>query len=160
MARPLKEDLTGRVFGRLTVTGRDAPYWRCICTCGATKSVLGGSLTSGATKSCGCLRKEYSALTKTTHGKAANKHSRVYRIWNGMKNRCHNEKQPHYVRYGGRGIKVCEEWRKSFATFYAYMGDPPTDRHSLDRLDNNGDYQPGNVRWATSKEQRANRRDS
>lgn len=75
-----------------------------------------------------------------------------------MKQRCHNPNQPHYGRYGGRGIQVCERWRNSFADFYADMGDPPGPGYSLDRIDNNGNYEPGNVRWATLAEQRKNQR--
>jgi len=90
----------------------------------------------------------------TTHGK---RHSRVYRTWDGMIQRCTNPNQPHYERYGGRGITVCDAWR-AFANFYADMGDPPTDQHSIDRIDNMRGYQPDNCRWATPSEQTFNQR--
>jgi hypothetical protein len=89
-----------------------------------------------------------------THGKYG---TRVYGIWNAMIQRCTNPSQPHYERYGGQGVKVCWQWR-NFEGFYADMGEPPTDRHSIDRIDNSKGYEPGNCRWATPKEQRANQR--
>ena len=91
----------------------------------------------------------------TTHGKYG---TRVYRIWNAMIQRCTNPNQPHYERYGGRGVTVCDAWRGSFEAFYADMGEPTTDTHSIDRKDNMRGYEPGNCRWATLSEQRQNQR--
>ena len=112
----------------------------------------------GYSSSCGCWRREFSVVTKTTHGmspKSYTRRSKIYGVWCGMKGRCHNPNQPHYRRYGGRGIKVCDEWRNSFDAFYRDMGEPPKDgqRWTLDRIDVNGNYEPGNVRWATYRQQ-------
>lgn len=157
MARPLKEDLTGKRFGKLFVVRRDGSgkgqaLWFCKCDCGREISVAGSHMRRGNTKSCGCWRHEFSKVMKSTHGKTR---SKIYRVWAGMKNRCHNPNQPHYHRYGGRGIRVCDEWRNSFEAFYRDMGDPPKDgqRWTLDRMDVNGNYEPGNVRWATYAQQ-------
>ena len=90
-----------------------------------------------------------------THGMSG---TRVLRIYRGIIQRCTNPNQPHYERYGGRGVTICDAWRKSFEAFYADMGDPPTDQHSIDRIDNDRGYEPGNCRWATIEEQNANRR--
>lgn len=163
MARPLKEDLVGKRFGKLLVLRRDGsidrqPRWLCKCDCGKEASIAGAHLRRGNTKSCGCWRHEFSVVTKTTHGmspKDPKRRSRIYGVWNAMKQRCHNPNQSHYARYGGRGIKVCEEWRNSFAAFYRDMGNPPKDgqRWTLDRIDVFKGYEPGNVRWATYKQQ-------
>ena len=93
---------------------------------------------------------------KTTHGYRGRRDP-LYNVWNGMRQRCHNPNQPHYPRYGGRGISVCDRWLK-FENFLADMGEPPGPGYSLDRIDNDGNYEPGNVRWATKAEQRANQR--
>ena len=167
MSRPLKEDLTGKTYGKLLVVRRNGsndrghPLWRCKCDCGAVVDVPGGQLRNGTSKSCGCWRKEFSVVTKTTHGKASkdwSRRSRTYSIWNAMRQRCHNPNQPHYSRYGGRGIEVCEEWRRSFVAFYSDMGDPPTDSHTIDRINNDDGYHKGNCRWATRQEQQKNKR--
>ena len=167
MPRPLKEDLTGKRFGRLRVIERRGsksrqPLWLCLCDCGAERIVPGAHLRGGNTKSCGCWRREFPKITKTTHGLSSNgrRKSLLYLQWNGMRQRCHNPNQQHYQRYGGRGIKVCDRWRQSFVNFYSDMGPPPNDgqRWTLDRIDNSRGYEPGNVRWATFKQQAANKR--
>jgi len=151
-------DLIGQVFGKLTVLARESDYipskgqrrrqWQCACACGATTVVRTGHLRSGAVRSCGCGRK---ALK---HGLAR---SSEYRIWTGMRQRCENSNHPEYKNYGGRGISVSPEWL-SFTVFYEDMGPRPSAKHELDRIDNNGNYQKGNVRWATRTQQCANTR--
>ena len=155
-------DLTGQVFGRLSVQefagrSRNKLFWNCLCKCGKIKQVRGDHLKSGGTRSCGCFRKEQTARIKTTHGQAKKgKQSREYRSWTHMMSRCYDMKCKDYRDYGGRGIRVCERWH-TFENFYADMGDRPKYR-SLDRKDNDGDYAQGNCRWATSKEQANNTR--
>ncbi len=161
----MKIDLTGMVFERLTVlsfAGSRASnghlLWNCRCCCGSEVVVVGKQLRRGQTKSCGCLMIERTRAANRRHGM---KGTRIYRIWNGMMNRCLNVNDKRsYPRYGGAGITVCERWR-IFANFYADMGEPPTVDHSLDRYPNyRGNYEPGNCRWATSKEQGRNRKDN
>ena len=155
-------DLTGRQFGRLAVVsraptnGRRDAYWNCICDCGTRVEVKAGSLTYGSSQSCGCLRLERAVATNTRHGQSSTKE---YRAWQAMRGRCENRNNKKFAIYGGRGIAVCEAWKASFEAFFADVGPCPTPQHSLDRYpDNNGNYEPGNVRWATAQEQGVNRR--
>lgn len=148
---------TGRKFGRLTVLAEDESRWRCVCDCGRKTVVSAGNLRSGNTRSCGCLRtRGHRAIARSLGGGR----SPEYAAWNAMLQRCHNPKNRSFKNYGARGITVCERWRESFDAFLADVGPRPSPDLSLDREHNDCGYEPGNVRWATRFEQRANRRDS
>ena len=163
---PRTIDLTGRRFGRLAVLGQtDRPegsrdnsaFWACRCDCSALISVRAPALILRGTASCGCYRRENAQTQKTTHGLSL---TPEYRAWAGIIQRCTNPKQTVYADYGGRGITVCDRWRDSFEAFFQDMGRRPSPEHSIDRRNNDGDYEPGNVRWATKEKQAQNRRRS
>ncbi len=157
------KDLTGQRFGRLTVIGLKPTegrhtYWYCKCDCGNIKSVRSDSLSNGSIKSCGCLKKEQDKLNlnRTTH----NMHDeRIYKIWQGIKKRCYNSNNKSYPNYGGRGIKMCDEWKDDFVKFYEWVKITNyNDSLSIERIDVDGDYEPNNCTFATNKQQCNNRR--
>ena len=128
-------------------------YLSCRCKCGTIKNVIIKNLKSGISTSCGCIRSKNLIERNTKHNK---RNTKIWRIWQAMKNRCGNKNFTQYNRYGGRGIKVCDEWKNDFVAFYKDVGEPPKGM-TLDRIDNNGNYEPNNVKWSTSKEQMRNK---
>jgi len=160
---PRYTDHTGERYGSLTVLHVDSErttpehrYWRVRCDCGEEITVTYSNMKIRKDKSCGCktgLRRKAPVL----HGRAR---SAEYNAWWHIKDRCSNPKAANYQRYGGRGITVADEWLDNFQAFYDHVGPRPSAEHSLDRLDVNGNYEPGNVRWATPVEQARNRRNN
>lgn len=154
-------NLTGKVFSRLTVlseAGRDKHekvMWLCECSCGNKPILSGNTIKSGNTKSCGCLHKEIMSNILTTHG--LRKHP-LYAVWLSMKARCYNESYHQYADYGGRGITICDRWINSFRDFYNDVAYHYNDNLQLDRVDNDGNYEPSNVRWVTQQQNGMNRR--
>jgi hypothetical protein len=141
--------MIGKRFFRLTVISMTKPYeWLCKCDCGETKITKSCLLINGNVKSCGCYRKEFGK----THGRSVDS---AYKAWNQMKSRCGNKKHQYYEYYGGKGITVCEKW-KTFEGFVDDMGEKPTTKHTLDRIDGTKGYYKENCRWATRLEQAQN----
>ncbi len=165
-------DLTGQTFGRLFVISRAADRdsdakprvrWVCRCACGGRTETRSDGLLTGIATSCGCYRLERAAEKNTRHGQSGDhgdntgrSRSSEYRAWCNMKTRCKPEFKGR-SRYFDRGISVCTEWYESFEVFLGHVGRRPSDQHSLDRIDNDGNYEPGNVRWATRDVQMTNR---
>lgn len=145
------KDLTGQRFGRLVALNATdkrvnrAVVWECQCDCGNKHFVQSGSLLSGKTRSCGCLMDESRGVSRITHHMSNEK---IYAVWQGMRKRCFSTYHKNYKDYGGRGITVCEEWNRNFLAFYDYVSKLPhygEKGYSLDRIDNDGNYEPGNV---------------
>lgn len=165
---PALVDLTGNKYHRLTVIGRAGKLpcgvilWDARCDCGNVTHATNSQLKSGNTKSCGCLHKEAAreqqkrmAAVVTKHGMSC---TPEWVAWKNMRARCYDPKDKRYEDYHGRGISVCQEWLESFEAFFAHIGLKPSPRHTLDRKDNDGNYEPGNVRWATHIVQNNNKR--
>lgn len=161
------KDLTGQRFGRLTVIrrvedyispkGQRKPRWLCLCDCSKNVTVDGCHLRNGAIQSCGC----YNDALKRSRAKHGLRKKRLYNIWCGIKSRCYYEKNNRYSSYGGRGIKMCDEWKNDFSLFANWaLKNGYNDTLSIDRIDVNGDYEPNNCRWATNKVQSENRTDN
>lgn len=155
--------IIGRTFSKLTVISwadpgrRGAPRVNCLCECGKSSTVFTSSLYGGATQSCGCLGRQARVASNTRHGMT---NVPGYKSWQAMVSRCTVPSNCSYPHYGGMGIQVCAEWIDSPGAFLAHIGDRPTSGHSIDRIDNDKGYFPGNVRWATAAEQSRNKRRS
>lgn len=134
-------------------------YALCKCSCGVEKYIQKGSIRRGETRSCGCFHKKLLSQRELTHGEGrASTRTKEYRAWCNILTRCSNPRIGCYKHYGGRGIRVCERWAMSYENFLADMGRAPSPKHSIDRIDHDGNYEPGNCKWSTQKEQVRNTR--
>lgn len=157
-------DIRGQTFTRLTVIDRAPDYkngsarWLCRCECGNEVVAIGQKLRNGRTKSCGCFNVDLAKMRFTTHGESR---TRLFRIWGGMLNRCSNPNNVGWENYGARGIRVCQPWRDSYETFRDWaVSNGYAANLSIDRINNSGDYDPSNCRWASAEEQSRNKRNN
>lgn len=156
-------DLVGKRFGKLLVLSKGEnkgknTTWKCVCDCGTIRDYLTYNLTSGKSSSCGCKRIETLSKIFTTHGGAG---TRLYSIFKGIIQRCHNKKSPAYVYYGNKGVDICKEWENNFSTFKEWAEkNGYTDEKSIDRIDPNGNYEPNNCRWVSMQKQQNNKLNS
>lgn len=153
-----RSDMQGRRFARLTAvefveTRNRLAFWRFHCDCGAEKVINGSNVRSGKTTSCGCHHRKMAKTAKTTHGKSG---TAEHSVWSGMKQRCLNPNSTFYKRYGGRGIGICDRWL-DFQSFLLDMGPRPSPQHTIERLENDKGYAPGNCVWLVRKQQSQNR---
>ena len=166
---PKIKDLTGQVFTRLTVLGlspwsKPPVRYVCRCSCGAITTVVGRNLVRGFTKSCGCLLAEHHTGEWAIGNQHARRHGMArtpeYKAWDSMRDRCSETPSTpkNKAHYFDRGIRVCEAWQHDFMAFYKHIGPRPGPGFSVDRIDNDRGYEPGNVRWATHSQQMENRR--
>ncbi len=155
-------------YGRWTIvrpatrSASNALRWICVCDCGTEKTVQQNTMLNGTSQSCGCLSVEMlvaqNKSRNTTHGQTAGGYTPEYRSWLHLRNRCYNQNVPEFKHYGGRGITVCDRWLNNFEAFFKDMGKRPSSKHTIDRRDNDGNYEPGNCRWATQTTQQNNKR--
>jgi hypothetical protein len=153
-------DISGQKFGKITVVGfafkrKNVYCWNCVCDCGNTCIIQSGNLKSGHSKSCGCNKAE---MISNKLGKHRGTKTSEFYSWNHMKGRCFRKTNNAYEYYGARGITVCDRWRNSFENFLEDMGMKPSKKHSIERINVNGNYEPSNCRWATISEQSRNKR--